>query len=128
MGAWKNALKSHRKIHRERSQPKSRRHFGLLQKHKDYVLRAKNYHRKQDLLKVLHEKAQNRNPDEFYFRMISQKSVDGRHLVDTDEKLSRDELKLVRSQDLNYINFKLAGEKKKIERLRAEVQLISRVD
>ena len=60
--------------------------------------------------------------------MIITRRVDGRHLVDTDEKLSRDELKLVRSQDLNYINFKLAGEKKKIERLRAEVQLISRVD
>ena len=124
MSSWKNAHKSHRRIHKERSQPRARKHLGLLQKHKDYLLRARNYHRKQDLLKILREKAQNRNPDEFYFRMISEKTTDGKHVVDKDEKLSKDELKLLRSQDLKYINFKLAGEKKKIERLRAEVQLI----
>ncbi|KAI6657954.1 U3 small nucleolar RNA-associated protein 11 [Oopsacas minuta] len=126
MSSYKNAHKSYQKIHRERAQPNARKKFGLLQKHKDYVLRAKNYHRKQDLLKILREKAQNRNPDEFYFRMISQKTVDGQHIIDTDEKLSKDEVKLLRSQDLNYINFKLAGEKKKIERLRGEVQLIGK--
>ena len=124
MSSWKNALKSHRKIHKERAQPAARKRLGLLQKHKDYVLRARNYHKKQDLLKILREKAQNRNPDEFYYRMISQKTTEGKHVIDADEKLSKDELKLVRTQDLRYVHFKQAAEKRKIERLRAEVQLI----
>ena len=34
----------------------SRQHLGLLEKHKDYVLRAKDYARKKAELKALHEK------------------------------------------------------------------------
>lgn len=63
-------LDFHAREHRERSQPERRQKWGLLEKHKDYVIRAKNYHSKQDRLKKLREKALNRNPDEFYFKMI----------------------------------------------------------
>jgi U3 small nucleolar RNA-associated protein 11 len=58
-----------RKNHKERAQPQGRKKWGLLEKHKDYVIRAKDYHKKQDYLRKLKEKAAFRNPDEFYFNM-----------------------------------------------------------
>ena len=45
--------------------------MGLLEKHKDYVERAKNYHVKERRLKGLRTKAAFRNPDEFYFKMLN---------------------------------------------------------
>jgi hypothetical protein len=46
----------------------------VLEKHKDYVLRAKDYHSKQERLKAFREKAYFKNPDEFYFKMINSKT------------------------------------------------------
>jgi hypothetical protein len=46
----------------------------VLEKHKDYVLRAKDYHSKQERLKAFREKAYFENPDEFYFKMINSKT------------------------------------------------------
>lgn len=69
MSSLRNSV--HRREHRERSQPNARQKLGLLEKHKDYVLRAKDYHSKQDRLKALREKAYFRNEDEFYFGMIN---------------------------------------------------------
>ena len=61
-----------RREHRERSQPAKRRRLGLLEKHKDYVLRARDFHRKERAITNLKRKADERNPDEFYFGMIKQ--------------------------------------------------------
>lgn len=58
-----------RREHKERSQPSHRRKYGLLEKHKDYVERARDYHKKQDYLQTLRKKAAFRNPDEFYTAM-----------------------------------------------------------
>lgn len=62
------------RAHRERSQPTSRQKLGLLEKHKDYVLRARDFHRKENRLKALKAKAATRNPDEFYHAMIRAKT------------------------------------------------------
>ena len=71
MSSLKNIVKV--RTYRERDQPAARKHLGLLEKKKDYKLRAKDYHRKEDAIKALKEKASFKNPDEFYFKMTHTK-------------------------------------------------------
>ncbi len=73
MSSLRNSL--HRKNHKERSQLSHRQRFGILEKHKDYVLRARDYHSKQDRVKRLRQKAAERNKDEFYFGMNRERTV-----------------------------------------------------
>ncbi|KAI8855301.1 small-subunit processome [Chytridium lagenaria] len=95
-----------RKAHKERSQLQSRAHLGLLEKKKDYVLRAKDYNKKQKRLKSMREKALLKNPDEFYFAMINSKTKDGVHVKSgTRDSYDHDYLKLLKTQDQNYINY-----------------------
>ncbi|KAK9062454.1 hypothetical protein SSX86_019640 [Deinandra increscens subsp. villosa] len=117
MSSLKHAV--HRRAHKERSQPKERKRFGLLEKHKDYVVRAKAFHKKEDYLQKLKEKAAFRNPDEFYFKMINFKTVDGVHKRGGSNEYTEEQLLLMKSQDIGYILQKLQSEKKKIERLTA---------
>lgn len=72
MSSLKNSL--HRKSHKERSQLSHRTRLGILEKHKDYVLRARDYHSKQDRINRLREKAATRNKDEFYFSMTRERT------------------------------------------------------
>ena len=72
MSSLRNSL--HRRNHKERSQLAHRAKFGILEKHKDYVLRAKDYHSKQERIKTLQRKAADRNKDEFYFGMVHGKT------------------------------------------------------
>lgn len=51
----------------------------MLEKHKDYVVRAKAFHKKEETLQRLREKAAFRNPDEFYFKMTKTQTVGGVH-------------------------------------------------
>ncbi|KAI4330565.1 hypothetical protein MLD38_028844 [Melastoma candidum] len=121
MSSLRNAI--NRRAHKERSQPQSRRTFGLLEKHKDYVVRAKAFHKKEETLQKLKEKAAFRNPDEFYFKMINTKTVDGVHRPESQGKrYTQEELMLMRTQDMGYILQKMQSEKKKIERLAATLQ------
>ncbi|KAI4325598.1 hypothetical protein MLD38_030980 [Melastoma candidum] len=118
MSSLRNAI--NRRAHKERSQPQSRRTFGLLEKHKDYVVRAKAFHKKEETLQKLKEKAAFRNPDEFYFKMIKTKTVDGVHRPESQGKrYTQEELMLMRTQDMGYILQKMQSEKKKIERFTA---------
>lgn len=114
-----------RRTHRERAQPLHRKRKGLLEKHKDYVKRARDYHRKETRLKVMREKASFRNPDEFYFRMVNARTENGVHRGERSLKgkgATAEEDLLLRSQDGNYVGSKLAHEQAVVERLRAELQ------
>ena len=73
MSSLKNLVKT--RTYRERSQPKARAKLGILEKKKDYKLRAVDFHRKEDQLKAMKEKASLKNPDEFYFNMVRSKQV-----------------------------------------------------
>ncbi|CAH3121286.1 unnamed protein product [Pocillopora meandrina] len=124
MASFEKAKKSYQKFHKERGQLKSRKKYGLLEKHKDYVLRARDYHKKQDHLKLLREKALNKNPDEFYFKMISSKTKDGIHHAKRGKTHTAKALKHMKTQDLNYVSSKRSMEAKKIEKLQASLHLL----
>eukprot|EP01025_Chloroclados_australasicus_P036526 TRINITY_DN3724_c2_g2_i1.p1 TRINITY_DN3724_c2_g2~~TRINITY_DN3724_c2_g2_i1.p1 ORF type:complete len:290 (-),score=28.41 TRINITY_DN3724_c2_g2_i1:363-1124(-) len=126
MSSLKNAIK--RRTHKERSQPLSRSHLGLLEKKKDYKERAKQYQEKQEALKLLRKQAEERNPDEFYFAMEHQQTQDGIHIGgDTrgkPQELTDIQKKLLKSKDLSYILSKMQAERKKIERLQASLHFL----
>ena len=94
----------HRRTHRERGQLAHRAKYGLLEKHKDYVLRARDYHTKQDRLTRLRQKAADRNKDEFYFAMKNERTVEGVHVQDRgNTPMPMDMVKLLKSQDEGYV-------------------------
>lgn len=125
-GSFKKAAKAHQKVHKERSQPTHRAKYGFLEKHKDYVERARDHHKKRDKIKVLRKKAADRNPDEFYFNMVNTEKLDGVHMVKKDkmETTTPQQEMLMQREDLRYVAMKRSIELKKIEKLQAELQLL----
>lgn len=130
MASWKNAEKSARRAHKERSQPQKRRRFGLLEKHQDYVKRARDYNRKKKKIQNLRVKAANKNPDEFNFGMVNAQLKDGVHEAknpyDSDsDGMDEDVRKLVRTQDLSYAHMINAIESKRIKKLQDGLHFLS---
>uniref|UniRef100_H2TFX3 U3 small nucleolar RNA-associated protein 11 n=2 Tax=Takifugu rubripes TaxID=31033 RepID=H2TFX3_TAKRU len=126
MSSFRKALKSQQRNHHERSQPGFRKNLGLLEKKKDYKLRADDYHKKQNTLAALRKKALDKNPDEFYFNMISSQLQDGVHVAkkDKEEMMTEEQKKVMRTQDIKYVEMKRVAEAKKIERLKGELHLL----
>ncbi|XP_066916186.1 probable U3 small nucleolar RNA-associated protein 11 [Clytia hemisphaerica] len=130
MSSLKSAMKSGQRTHRERGQVSGRKHLGNLEKHKDYVLRAKDFHRKKQIIKGLKKKAFEKNPDEFYFQMVSSKTKKGVHIQDRPDskQLTKEQIKLMKTQDVNYLNVKHNAEAKKIEKLKSNLHFTSLAD
>ncbi|KAF2969689.1 hypothetical protein GQX73_g3880 [Xylaria multiplex] len=114
MSSLRNAV--NRRVHRERDQLQDRKNrYGLLEKHKDYRLRAQDHNRKKAQLKALKKKAEDRNEDEFYFGMLSRegpatalssgsKKWDGTVAGDRGNKsLDMNVVRLLKTQDMGYI-------------------------
>ena len=130
------ASKSQSKPYRERHQPQDRNHLGLLEKKKDYKLRADDYNNKKQVLKHLRKKALNKNPDEFYFHMSNSKTVDGgihRDLLSKKTSKSKDgttnantadQIRLMQTQDYKYVSMRRVMEQKKIEKLKGALHLL----
>ncbi|KAL2270030.1 hypothetical protein VTJ83DRAFT_2214 [Remersonia thermophila] len=112
MSSLRNSIQ--RRAHRERAQPLERQRLGLLEKKKDYQKRARDYAKKQAVLKSLRQKAADRNEDEFYFGMLSRKgpgsaATRGKSFtgtVDADRgnrAMDVDTVRLLKTQDLGYV-------------------------
>ncbi|KAH8997313.1 u3 small nucleolar RNA-associated protein 11 [Lactarius akahatsu] len=124
MSSLRNSL--HRRNHKERSQLSHRQRFGILEKHKDYVLRARDYHSKQDRIQRLRQKAADRNKDEFYFGMNRQKTQEGVHIQDRgNASLPVDMVKILKTQDENYVRTMRAAGLKKIEKLKDQLSALA---
>lgn len=122
----------HRRNHKERSQPAHRGKLGLLEKHKDYVQRARDHHSKQDRLKRLQQKAALRNPDEFNFGMIKAAASGdplgrkrGQHIErrrdEESSPLPNDLVAILKSQDVGYIRNVKRAEEKRIKALKEQI-------
>jgi U3 small nucleolar RNA-associated protein 11 len=124
--ALKDAVK--KRTHKERSQPGARQRFGLLEKKKDYVLRARDFHKKESAIKTLRRKAEERNPDEFYFAMEKARTKDGIHIAPSAEanKYTQDELRLMKTQDVGYLTMKSQAERNKVERMKQSLHVLKR--
>lgn len=113
----------------------SRERYGLLEKRKDYLLRARDFHRKERTLKHLQRKADERNPDEFYHAMEKKRTKKGVHAAGAADagdsganKYSQGELALMRTQDARYVGSRAAAEAGRIERLRASLHFVGATD
>lgn len=112
-----------RRPHRERAQPESRSKWGLLEKHKDYSLRAQDYNTKKKKLTQLTAKVRDRHPDEFAYGMLSKSSAkQGKHGRGGEENtLSHDAVQLLKTQDAGYLRVALAKGRKDMNRVREEM-------
>ncbi|OJD18238.1 hypothetical protein AJ78_01738 [Emergomyces pasteurianus Ep9510] len=125
MSSMRNAVQ--RRPHRERAQPSGREKWGILEKHKDYSLRARDYNVKKAKLQRLREKARDRNPDEFAFGMMSDKSKRQGHHGSRGSgpaaHLSHEAIKLLKTQDAGYL--RVVGEKvrRQLEGVEQEARL-----
>ncbi|KAJ5767349.1 uncharacterized protein N7511_004965 [Penicillium nucicola] len=135
MSSMRNAVQ--RRNHKERGQVSGREKWGLLEKHKDYSLRAKDYNAKKAKLKRLEEKARDRNVDEFNFGMMGGKNrTQGKHGSGVGtardsaaaQGLSHDAIKLLKTQDKGYLRTVGERVRREIERLEREVELQEGMD
>jgi len=114
-----------KRTYRERAQPASRSHLGLLEKKKDYRQRAKDYKSKKRRLQTLQEKVGFRNKDEFYNAMVKRKTTGGVHerLTQGGREYTNEEIRLMKSQDVKYLQMKESIDRKKIGRLQSQMYL-----
>lgn len=130
MSSLRNAVK--RVTHKERSQPTRRAHLGELEKHQDYVKRARDYHNKEDAVNAAKQRASLRNPDEFYFGMHKAVVEEGKHRK-TDQAIREefertvgdaDAIRVLKDQDLQYIRLQRQRDAKKAEKLKESLHNI----
>ncbi|KAL1456320.1 hypothetical protein WDU94_001060 [Cyamophila willieti] len=126
MSSWVKATKINQKTHRERHQPEERKKLGLLEKKKDYKVRAEHFNKKKKTLKILKKKALEKNVDEFHTHMINSKLVDGEHFdINKPENEDSEEQKLLMdTQDVKYIASRRTIEKRKIDKIKSQNHMI----
>lgn len=87
-------------------------------------MRSKNHNENKKRLKILRQKAAERNPDEFSYGMLSSQSRKGRKLADRQNPvLGHDVVKLLKTQDAGYVTTVLQKTKRARARLEQEFVL-----
>lgn len=117
-----------KKQHRERSQTQDRSRFGLLEKKKDYRLRAADYHKKEAALKALRAKAATYNPDEYYHAMTRRETDEDGIIIarHKEEVLTTDQIKLLKTQDANYVRTMRLNELAQIKKQRDQLDFLAK--
>lgn len=121
MSSLRNAVS--RRPHKERAQPSQRAKWGLLEKHKDYSLRARDFNQKKAKLNILQQKTRERHPDEFSFGMLSQAGGQGKHgqRKSSENALSHEAVSLLKTQDAGYLRNAAQRTRKELDRVQEEV-------
>ncbi|PVG01995.1 small-subunit processome [Serendipita vermifera] len=123
MSSLRNSL--HRRNHKERSQLANRKRLGILEKHKDYVLRAKDFNEKKDKIKRLKQKIADRNKDEFYFGMVNNQTKGGVHFQDRGNvPLPVDIVNILKSQDEGYLRTAKTANLKRIDLIKDQLSTL----
>ncbi|TKA54147.1 hypothetical protein B0A53_03524 [Rhodotorula sp. CCFEE 5036] len=123
-------LNEQKRQHRERAQPAHRKRLGHLEKHQDYVKRARDFHSKEDRIQKLREKAAFKNKDEFYFGMIKSKtkasqSLSWIHVQSRgNEPLPTDLVKALKTQDATYIRMQATMEQGRVRKLKEQLAML----
>ena len=119
MSSLRNAVPQ--KNYRERPQPLSRtRSHPLLEKHKDYSLRARDFNEKKARLKRLREKARERNEDEFGFAMVRGKAgIKERGSKDDADRrgMGMDKARGLKAQDTAFLRMELQRVRRSLEKV-----------
>ncbi|KAI5362035.1 Putative small-subunit processome, Utp11 protein [Septoria linicola] len=129
MSSLRNAVQ--RRNHRERAQPAERAKWGLLEKRKDYKLRAADHKTKTKKIKALQSKASERNEDEFYFSMVNNASKGGIRVSKRGEAnnggaagaMDVDVVRLMKTQDAGYLRTQLQRVRNQKKRVEGEIVL-----
>ena len=129
MSSLRNAVQ--RRNHRERAQPTEREKWGLLEKRKDYKLRAADHKTKTKKIKALQSKAAERNEDEFYFSMVNNASKGGIRISKRGEAnnggavgaMDVDVVRLMKTQDAGYLRTQLQRTRNQKKRVQEELVL-----
>ena len=113
---WKSPFQ---RVKKERQQPAARAHLGILEKKKDFLKRARVYHKHQRQLDSLRREAELRNPNEFYFSMITDmKEKPQEYRTKPKEGFTKEQRLLLETRDMNYVMSKIVSQKRKLEKLK----------
>ena len=129
MSSLRNAVK--RVTHKERAQPRARAHLGLLEKKKDYRVRSRVFHDKEDRMNAMKQKADMRNPDEFYFGMHNSETKGGRHrktmeakAKELEDQIGPNAVKIMKNQDISYLRLLEQRDRQRIKKMQSSLQFI----
>jgi U3 small nucleolar RNA-associated protein 11 len=113
-----------RSAYKERVTPASRKKFGHLERHKDYVERAKDFHHKEDTLKKLRLAAATKNPDEFNRDMLKAQLKNGVHFNANTQGKKTTKVKVrENTEDLTHLMYARTHQAKVVEKLRDSLSL-----
>lgn len=114
---------------KERGQLQSRKHLGMLEKNKDYKLRAADYRNKRDQIRKLQEKALQRNPDEFSHRMEQHVvNSDGNVIGLQQKQRQRKHMMIHKEKDHLYLQSKINKTRKQLDHERHSLAAIEEFD